>query len=65
MQVVKLVINLENRYNNKMKNKLYTSRQWLINRYVAELKSAEEIAKICGVSKQTIFNYLHKFGLVK
>lgn len=48
-----------------MKNKLYTSRQWLINRYVAELKSAEEIAKICGVSKQTIFNYLHKFGLVK
>lgn len=45
--------------------KLYESKAYLTKRYVAEKKSLEEIAKECGVSHQTIYRYLVKFGLIR
>lgn len=48
-----------------MKSKLYKNRAWLTQKYFYEKKSAEEIAAICGVTKQTIFNALNQFGLLK
>jgi DNA-directed RNA polymerase specialized sigma subunit len=49
----------------EMKSKLYKNRAWLTQKYFYEKKSAEEIAAICGVTKQTIFNALNQFGLLK
>jgi transposase len=34
-------------------------------KYVAEGKTAAEIAKMCGVSEMTITRYLDKFGLIR
>ena len=45
--------------------KLYTNEGWLRKRYVMDKKSAEDIAKECGVSLETIYVYLAKFGLRK
>ena len=43
--------------------KLYTNQEWLRKRYVVDKKSAEEIARECGCSVETIYVYLAKFGL--
>jgi len=51
--------------NNTMAAKLYTSEIWLRKRYLMDKKSPEEIAKECGVSLETIYVYLAKFGLRK
>jgi len=48
-----------------MSGKLYTSETWLRKRYVMDKKSAQEIAKECGASVETIYVYLAKFGLRK
>ncbi len=48
-----------------MAAKLYTSENWLRKRYHLDRKSPEEIAKECGVSVETIYVYLSKFGLRK
>lgn len=48
-----------------MKMKLYTSKQWLWARYVRDGLTVSEIAKQCGVSYQTIQNYLEKFDLIR
>jgi hypothetical protein len=54
------------RLTNKMGSaKLYTSELWLRKRYHLDKKSPEEIAKECGVSVETIYVYLAKFGLRK
>ena len=45
--------------------KLYESKAYLTKRYSIEKKSLEEIAKECGVSHQTIYRYLTKFGLIR
>lgn len=45
--------------------KLYTSRAWLWRKFVVEKLSAADIAKLCGVSEPTIYNWLNKFGLIK
>lgn len=45
--------------------KLYTSRAWLYKRYIIDRKPVEEIAKEAGTRKQTIYNYLKKFGLMR
>lgn len=45
--------------------KLYTSQIWLHKRYIVDKKTAEEIAKECGTSLETIYVYLAKFGLRK
>lgn len=45
--------------------KLYTNETWLRKRYVMDKKSPEDIAKECGVSLETIYVYLAKFGLRK
>ena len=45
--------------------KLYTSEAWLRKRYVMDKKSAQDIAKECGTSVETIYVYLAKFGLRK
>lgn len=45
--------------------KLYTSENWLRKRYHFDKKSPEDIAKECGVSTETIYTYLAKFGLRK
>lgn len=45
--------------------KLYTSEVWLKKRYHMDKKTPEQIAKECGVSVETIYVYLAKFGLRK
>lgn len=45
--------------------KLYTSELWLKKRYHIDKKTPEDIAKECGVSVETIYVYLAKFGLRK
>ena len=51
--------------NNLMNGKLYKSEVWLRKRYLMDKKSPEEIAKECGVSIETIYVHLAKFGLRK
>lgn len=46
-------------------SKLYTNATWLRKRYHIDKKSAQDIAKECGVSVETIYVYLAKFGLRK
>jgi anaerobic selenocysteine-containing dehydrogenase len=50
---------------DKMANKLYTSMEWLKKRYHLDKKTPEQIAAECGVSVETIYVYLAKFGLRK
>jgi hypothetical protein len=51
--------------NNLMAAKLYTSEVFMRKRYLMDRKTPEEIAKECGVSVETIYVYLAKFGLRK
>jgi hypothetical protein len=51
--------------SNIMAAKLYTSESWLRKRYVIDKKTPEDIAKECGVSLETVYVYLAKFGLRK
>jgi len=51
--------------NNLMPAKLYTSEVYMRKRYLMDKKTPEEIAKECGVSLETIYVYLAKFGLRK
>lgn len=44
-------------------SKMYTSEAWLKKRYHLDKKSPKDIAKECGVSIETIYVYLAKFGL--
>jgi DNA-directed RNA polymerase specialized sigma subunit len=46
-------------------SKLYTNKLYLTKRYLVEKKTLEEIGKECGVSHQTIYRYLVKFGLIR
>lgn len=48
-----------------MATKFYTNEAWLRKRYVMDKKTPEEIAKECGISVETIYVYLAKFGLRK
>jgi hypothetical protein len=48
-----------------MSAKLYTSEVYMRKRYLMDKKTPEEIAKECGVSLETIYVYLAKFGLRK
>jgi len=48
-----------------MKKDFYKSEIWLRKRYVVDKKSLEQIAKECGVSHMTIFNWLKKFNLIR
>jgi hypothetical protein len=50
---------------NTVGAKLYTSEVFMRKRYLVDKKSPEEIAKECGVSLETIYVYLAKFGLRK
>ena len=45
--------------------KMYTNEMWLKKRYYMDKKSPQEIANECGVSVETIYVYLAKFGLRK
>ena len=45
--------------------KLYTNESWLRKRFLMDKKTAQEIAKECGASVETIYVYLAKFGLRK
>lgn len=45
--------------------KLYQSESWLRKRFHLDKKTPEQIAKECGVSVETIYVYLAKFGLRK
>lgn len=45
--------------------KLYTNEMWLRKRFIIDKKAPEDIAKECGVSLETIYVYLAKFGLRK
>lgn len=46
-------------------NKLYTNEVWLKKRFWVDKKTPEEIAKECGVSPETVYVYLAKYGLRK
>jgi len=48
-----------------MAAKLYTNQAWLKKRYQLDRKTPQDIAKECGVSVETIYVYLAKFGLRK
>jgi hypothetical protein len=48
-----------------MAAKLYTNQDWLKKRFHLDRKTPEEIAKECGVTVETIYVYLAKFGLRK
>jgi hypothetical protein len=48
-----------------MSAKLYTSETFMRKRYLIDKKTPEEIGKECGVSVETIYVYLAKFGLRK
>jgi len=50
-------------YNDTMK--MYTNENWLRKRFLMDKKSPEDIAKECGVSVETVYVYLGKFGLRK
>jgi len=50
-------------YNDIMK--LHANEKWLTKRFLVDKKSPEDIAKECGVSVETIYVYLSKFGLRK
>lgn len=43
--------------------KLYANEAWLKKRVHLDKKTPEQIAKECGVSVETIYLYLKKFGL--
>lgn len=43
----------------------YKNEAWLRKKYHVDRKSPEDIAKECGVSLETIYAYLAKFGLRK
>jgi len=45
--------------------KLYTNQAWLKKRFHLDRKTPQEIAKECGVTVETIYVYLAKFGLRK
>ena len=45
------------------KKDLYKSKTWLHKRFVQDKKTPQEIADECGVTLQTIYLYLNKFGL--
>ena len=45
--------------------KMYTNENWLRKRFLMDKRSPEDIAKECGVSVETIYVYLGKFGLRK
>lgn len=49
--------------NKIMGAKLYTSEVFMRKRYLMDKKTPEEIAKECGVSLETVYVYLAKFGL--
>lgn len=54
------------RLTNRMASaKLYQNELWLKKRFHMDKKTPEEIAKECGVSVETIYVYLAKFGLRK
>ena len=54
------------RLTNKMASaKLYTNELWLKKRFHMDKKTPEQIAAECGVSVETIYVYLAKFGLRK
>ena len=48
-----------------MANKLYTNEMWLKKRFHVDRKSPEAIAQECGVSVETVYVSLAKFGLRK
>lgn len=41
----------------------YKDKDWLFEKYVIKELASEEIANICGVSSQTILNWMKKFGI--
>jgi hypothetical protein len=45
--------------------KLYTNELWLKKRFHMDKKTPEQIAQECGVSVETVYVYLAKFGLRK
>jgi hypothetical protein len=45
--------------------KLYANESWLKKRFHTDKRSADQIAKECGVTVETIYVYLAKFGLRK
>jgi hypothetical protein len=49
----------------QLMSKLYQNENWLKKRYWIDKKSAEDIAKECGTSVETIYVYLAKFKLRK
>lgn len=51
--------------NRVVSAKLYTNEMWLRKRFHFDKKTPEQIAKECGVSVETIYVYLAKFGLRK
>lgn len=43
--------------------KAYKKRAWLYQKYCIDGLNVEQIANICGVSVQTIYTHLERFGI--
>jgi hypothetical protein len=41
----------------------YKNKNWLIDKYISEKLSANEIGKLCGKTKLTIYNWLKKYNI--
>jgi anaerobic selenocysteine-containing dehydrogenase len=63
--VIMLLETGERLTNNMASAKLYKSELWLKKRFHMDKKTPEQIASECGVSVETIYVYLAKFGLRK
>jgi hypothetical protein len=48
-----------------MSIKLYKNEAWMKKRYIVDKKTPQDIALECGVTLETIYVYLAKFGLRK
>jgi len=51
------------RDKNNHKNKRYCNKGWLYNKYLNDKLSSIQIAKLCEVTRETIYCWLHKFDI--
>ena len=48
-----------------MISKKYKDKDWLYQKYWGEKLSAVKIAELCGISDETIFTWMRKFGILR
>lgn len=54
---------ISNKRKKEEENKKICSYEKLYNLYILEKKSTKEIADICGITKDVVLNYLHRYNI--